>query len=67
MTDFYAFIDWLWGRDPRLAVRTQDYHDSWHKLLTHHHESQQETIADNALLMAATGSSLKSTDWRFTA
>lgn len=50
MTDFYAFIDWLWGRDPRLAARTQDYHDSWHKLLTHHHESQQETIGGQCII-----------------
>ncbi|MGF2654116.1 hypothetical protein ACQUWL_16470 [Serratia marcescens] len=36
MTDFYAFNQWLWSCDPRLAVTVQDWHDQWRAMLAHH-------------------------------
>lgn len=50
MTDFYAFVEWLWGCNPRLAVRTQDYHDSWRKLLAYHNERQPEAAGGQCII-----------------
>lgn len=37
MTDFTAFNEWLWSCDPRLAVRVQQWHDTWqNKILVQH-------------------------------
>ncbi|EBC1350149.1 hypothetical protein CT949_17965 [Salmonella enterica] len=36
MTDFYAFIKWLWSCDTRLAVKVQDWHAQWRAMLAHH-------------------------------
>lgn len=51
MTDFTAFNEWLWSCDPRLAVRVQQWHDTWqNKILGQHqiHATQGvEFIVDN--------------------
>ncbi|TNL01527.1 hypothetical protein CYD30_28010 [Kosakonia cowanii] len=39
MTDFYAFNDWLWRCDPRLAARVQTWHDLWKGKLRHHQQT----------------------------
>ncbi|MGF2651558.1 hypothetical protein ACQUWL_20885 [Serratia marcescens] len=42
MTDFYAFNQWLWSCDPRLAVTVQDWHDQWRAMLAHRSRPQPE-------------------------
>ncbi|WP_208951715.1 hypothetical protein [Rahnella sp. ChDrAdgB13] len=48
--DIYAFLDWLWGCNPHLAVRAQNYHESWRKMQSLPGKSPQAAPGEDCII-----------------